>query len=155
MDAIEKQLLVINLDRFKVINNVRGSRLADKLLQEVARRLLTLVAKQGQVYRLGADEFAVLASCITLENPLLQAMNQPLELDGESFQLSVSLGIADTQGLREAQSNDLLQKASTALAAAKRHGGNQAIYFEAGLAETARDTFEIENWNRLFFFGLP
>ena len=153
-------LLLFNLDRFKTINNARGSQFADQLLQQVAKLLLTHVTPETRVYRLSGDEFALLGESTAPSQKLLKRFAQPLMFEGEPFHLSVSLG--GTQASQKSTPEALLSQASTALDLAKQRGGSQAVHFEATMGEEVHRRFEIEkqlplaiNQNQLQLFLQP
>src|ERR1019366_608320 len=94
-------LLVCDLDRFKLINHSLGHRAGDELLQEVARRLMSVVRTIDTVARFGGDEFVLLASSIAdVEDALrlaagaIEALQPPVRVAGIDVHPSVSIGIA-------------------------------------------------------------
>ncbi len=94
-------LLLLDLDRFKEVNDTLGHPTGDRLLQTVARRLAHSVRPGDLVARLGGDEFAVLlpqvrdaASAREVAARLRVSLAEPVRLDGMDFDLEVSVGIA-------------------------------------------------------------
>ncbi|MBE0508728.1 MAG: EAL domain-containing protein [Marinospirillum sp.] len=139
-----QQLVLLNLDRFKTINNARGSHLADLLLKQLSRLLQTHLGNEGQCFRMGADEFALLVkSTSTLPQSLFTLVSQPIELEGERLPVSISMGYT-FYPLPEDQPEKVLSRASTALDHAKRSGGSQQACFQAGMAQNVNTSFEVE-----------
>ncbi|MFI6577051.1 putative bifunctional diguanylate cyclase/phosphodiesterase [Nocardiopsis sp. NPDC050513] len=94
-------LLLLDLDRFKEVNDTLGHPTGDRLLQTVAQRLTHSVRPGDLVARLGGDEFAVLlpkvrdtASAREVAARLRDALAEPVRLDGMDFDLEASIGIA-------------------------------------------------------------
>ncbi|GIE53026.1 GGDEF-domain containing protein [Amorphoplanes nipponensis] len=131
-------LLLLDLDRFRTVNDALGHTVGDRLLVEVARRLAAVVPPHDLVVRLGGDEFAVLAT--RLDGPaaarrlaahLAEELGRPFALDGLPIDVSASIGIA-LQGERGGDSAALLRQAEAAMYDAKERGDHVAVY--------ARDT---------------
>ncbi len=126
-------LILLDLDRFKEINDTLGHGVGDRLLQQLAGRLRAAITSAEAVSRLGGDEFAVLLSEADVRGAreaasrLLQAVGQPFELEGLSLQVDASLGIAvfpdDSRDVDE-----LLQHADVAMYVAKRSRSTLAFY---------------------------
>jgi diguanylate cyclase (GGDEF)-like protein len=93
--------MILDLDRFKDVNDTLGHHHGDALLVEVATRLRTAVGAAGQVTRLGGDEFAVLVTgtadedrIVRIGRRVLRALEQPVTLDGIEVGVGGSLGVA-------------------------------------------------------------
>lgn len=141
-------LLLLDLDQFKMINDMHGHGAGDDLLCLVAQRLRACVGRaSGFVARLGGDEFAIL---LTTSNPSLVAdcmaskiisdLGEPFDLDGKPCQIGISIGIAFA-GL-SSTSTSLLRNADLALYRAKGEGRNTYRFFnEAGDDERSRAGF--------------
>ncbi len=119
-------LVVLDLDRFKDVNDSLGHQFGDQMLRAVAERLQAMIGETDLAARLGGDEFAVLLDDIgSLEEleitveALADRVGRPLELDGIALDLSVSIGIAAWP--RDAQTSaDLLRLGDIAMYEAKR-----------------------------------
>jgi diguanylate cyclase (GGDEF)-like protein len=136
---------IIDIDRFKTINDLFGYDEGDAFLKQVSRRLETAIAPYGMVARLGEDEFAVLftvgadvSALHRATDALFTAMAEPF-LCGETRRAcTMSLGLASFPGDAAAPS-ELLKSADLALYCAKKQGGNRCEHFERGL-RTAIET---------------
>ncbi len=133
-------VLMIDLDRFKRLNDTHGHAAGDQLLRAVARRLRELVRPYDTVARLGGDEFVVLlehlsgklddarSTAESVASKIIDALGRPYELDVGTVHHSVSIGVALTcdAGLGAMA---LLRGADVALYAAKESGRNQFRVF--------------------------
>lgn len=96
----EVALLVLDLDRFKEVNDALGHSLGDRLLVEVSRRLRSVLRENDTIARLGGDEFAVVvandqpSADIVVVEKLLATFSQPVALDGLLLTVAASVGIA-------------------------------------------------------------
>ena len=127
-------VMLLDLDRFKVVNDTLGHECGDRVLQETAARLLKCVREVDTVCRIGGDEFTVLVEGVAREQDLstvarriLQAMSRPFVLDTQEITVGVSVGITafplDNQAME-----DLLKHADAAMYRAKERGG-QCYHF--------------------------
>ena len=120
---------MMDLDRFKEVNDTLGHPAGDKLLQQVANRLLLTVGTAGTVARLGGDEFAVVVHAPdpgpvshTLSRGIRDAIAAPFELGDDVVCMGVSVGIA----LDILDPEALVKSADEALYMAKaKHGGRR------------------------------
>jgi diguanylate cyclase (GGDEF)-like protein len=127
-------LLLLDLDRFRTVNDALGHTVGDRLLIEVAHRLADVVPAHDLVVRLGGDEFAVLATRVDgapgarrLAHHLVEALSRPFALDGVPVDVTASIGIS----LREEPAGDgaeLLREAEVAMYDAKQRGDQVALY---------------------------
>ncbi len=127
-------LLLLDLDRFKEINDTLGHHVGDMLLRDVAMRLLGQIRKTDTIARLGGDEFAVLLPAVTdLERArdvcqrILHSLEEPFQLGSLSLEVGVSIGIAMYPDHAEDDSR-LLQCADVAMYAAKQAQSRVALY---------------------------
>jgi diguanylate cyclase (GGDEF)-like protein/PAS domain S-box-containing protein len=132
-DGGSAALLVLDLNRFKDVNDTFGHQDGDELLQEVAHRLASRRNAGETVARLGGDEYAVLLPSATAEEALRradelhQALSDPFELRGYTVETGASIGIAlaPEHGL---DADSLLRRADVAMYVAKQAGGGSTIY---------------------------
>lgn len=130
-------LLLIDLDRFKEINDTLGHHVGDALLRKLAVRLQQEAARacgQALVCRLGGDEFAVwLADIRSREDAervaraVLDAIHTPIDVEGTRLEIGASLGIA-LRPDHAADASGLLRYADVAMYAAKRQASGWAVY---------------------------
>src|ERR1022692_485918 len=137
--------LLLDLDRFKEVNDTLGHPVGDGLLRIVAHRLTRSVRPGDIVARLGGDEFAVLLPSVKampaareVASRLRAAVAEPIRLEGMSFEIEASVGIALYP--REATAVDgLLQRADVAMYLAKeRHSGVEAYVARSDHHSSAR-----------------
>lgn len=129
-------VLFTDLDNFKIINDSLGHRVGDALLQEISRRLHSLVRPGDTVARLGGDEFVVL--CSDLSDPhaaevvaqrLLDLLAEVVRVEGREFFVTASLGIAIADDPTTAP-DLLIENADAAMYRAKSKGGNRYQVFD-------------------------
>ncbi|MEV6345374.1 GGDEF domain-containing protein [Actinoplanes sp. NPDC051851] len=127
-------LLLLDLNKFKEVNDTLGHHTGDLLLQEVAARLSAAVRDGDTVARLGGDEFAVLVpqvasagAALETAKRLLDAVQGPAELDGHPVMISGSIGAA-VYPVHAASPGMLFQRADVAMYTAKRTGSGAALY---------------------------
>ena len=144
-------LYVIDVDRFKNVNDVFGHVVGDQFLQEVAGRLQAQIG-QEHVYRLGGDEFVVLFPCVeqdrrrlvretgAIAESLRAAVVAPVTVNGKQIETTVSIGIAIYPEDSNSEEN-LLILADKAMYQAKSLGRNRFQYY----SEIYRDS-AVEQW---------
>lgn len=125
-------VLVMDLDRFKYINDTLGHGAGDLVLREVSTRLRGLVRDSDTVARLGGDEFAVLATggierAQTLARMIQAVLEQSIDIDGQAVDVGCSMGIAHCPAHGEDPSV-LLRCADVAMYAAKHEKSGFAVY---------------------------
>lgn len=130
-------LLFMDLDGFKEVNDRYGHDAGDRLLQDVAERILGVVREDDIVVRLGGDEFAVLVSDIRSKaetKPLIERMlgdiAQPYEYQGRTVSISVSIGVSFYPQKIPVDPDTLLRQADQAMYRAKRGGKNRYVCYE-------------------------
>jgi len=131
-------LLFIDLDGFKAVNDTLGHDAGDAVLKRVAEVLLSGVRESDTVARLGGDEFIVALSNATdaegargAAEKILQALSEPIRINGEAAKIGGSIGIALYPAHGET-AEDLLKKADQAMYAVKESGKNNIIIAAQG-----------------------
>lgn len=150
-DNKQLALMLINLDRFREVNDTLGHQYGDQLLIEVTRRLITFSQEKGILGRLGSDEFAFILSnpneinrvgyCV---NSILEQLAIPYHLGNEITYLTASIGLA----LYPEDANDvttLLKCADQAMYTAKREGRNCFYYYTSSMQEAAIARMRLAN----------
>jgi diguanylate cyclase (GGDEF)-like protein/PAS domain S-box-containing protein len=142
--------LFLDLDRFKQVNDTLGHQVGDRLLQEVAARLLRCVRKADTVSRQGGDEFVILLADIGgidhaahVAGAIRQAICQPYAIGGHQLHVSTSIGVAIFPSDGD-DSDTLLRNADIAMYHAKQGGRNGFQFFSAAMNEriVERASFE-------------
>lgn len=143
-------VLFVDLDGFKPVNDMMGHAVGDEVLKEAGRRLRMATRDIDTVARIGGDEFVLLmedvsgvADCASLANRVLQALSQPLAVQGHPVTLSGSVGVAlypDHGGRQK-----LLQNADAAMYTAKRAGGGTYALFESRMNEGMQEQLSLQN----------
>jgi diguanylate cyclase (GGDEF)-like protein/PAS domain S-box-containing protein len=146
-------LLFLDLDRFKVINDSLGHAAGDRLLREVATRLLRSTPPDDLLARLGGDEFALVtrdhSGAVALAQRLVAVLEAPFALDGREVTVGASIGVSVREGVDPASpdladEDALLREADTAMYAAKRSGEGPVVVFEETLRRRAVARLEDE-----------
>ncbi len=149
-------LVLINLDRFKVINDAKGKVVGDMLLKQVADKLKMFISDVDLLARLGADEFAVLYTLPLssqteqqLEHKvysLFKTLHSPFIVGDKHTEvlITVSIGVAHLLDEKAGSVTEVLKHADTALHYAKAKGGDQIQFFDQALKKHAFESFQIE-----------
>ncbi|QOY92405.1 EAL domain-containing protein [Massilia sp. UMI-21] len=148
-------VLYIDLDDFKKVNDARGHATGDALLELVGTRLARVARAHDTVARLGGDEFVVLLAglgtdapaatrhALALAHDLRETLTRAVEIDGQTYYVSSSIGIA--LPLRAGQTApDLLREADTAMYRAKADGRNGVALFETSMLAVAQRKLALE-----------
>jgi len=142
-------VLLLDLDRFKDLNDSLGYSVGDEILCQVASRLKELVRDEDTVARLGGDKFVVVLSSVSddiskigfkvreMAEKIRICLTQPYEYSGGHCQSNVSIGISLFPEKFE-DIDDILKHADTALHRAKEHGRNTVCFYQPGMQ------FEVE-----------
>lgn len=138
-------VMMLDLDKFKAVNDTLGHPAGDKLLVEVAQRLKSLLRETDLLARLGGDEFAIIQEggtsqhegAIALALRIITAITQPFDLDGHQATIGTSIGIAlaPEHGV---EPQDLLKRADLALYSVKEGGRNDFRIFLREMLEAAQ-----------------
>jgi len=145
-------VVLMDLDRFKVVNDALGHDTGDRLLTAVAGRLQAALRDGDTLARFASDEFSVLveqvdtgADVAAVAERLIEALRAPFDLDGREAFVTASAGVAVAE-VGEHDPREVLRRADLALSRAKETGRDSVATFEAamGVAATARLDLEQE-----------
>ncbi|HCT98934.1 MAG TPA: diguanylate cyclase [Methylococcaceae bacterium] len=146
----QSALMLLDVDRFKLVNDTLGHQLGDELLVQVARRLKQCVREVDTVSRLGGDEFTIILGTIqSSENAagvakkILHALSTPFILNEREVFVSVSIGIT-VFPLDGDSVHLLIKNADTAMYHAKESGRNNYQYFSDTMNQKMLDELEME-----------
>lgn len=150
-------VLLLNLDRFKHINDACGHEFGNTLLVAFGGRLLGRLRQGDTLARLSGDEFAILLQDIgntrhtasrramEIANNIHASLRQPFNLpDGEEAAITTCIGITLCPEGGADTPQEALRRADTALHRAKAAGGNQSAFFDIGMGEQAEQRFRVE-----------
>ena len=142
---------VLDLNRFKSVNDTFGHGLGDLLLVEVAQRLIRSVGGRGVVARLGGDEFGILLRDVrqpkdanSLGKEILRVVNGPALLDGRNLTISANCGIAIAAFDGDKSPSRIMADADLALYQTKRTPGGGVAVFERRMDAPRRRRTKIE-----------
>ncbi|MFL6750628.1 MAG: EAL domain-containing protein [Sphingomicrobium sp.] len=138
-------VFLLDLDRFKAVNDTLGHPAGDTLLRLVALRLTDEVGELGQVGRLGGDEFQVVLPSLSSESELsrlaqaiIDSLSRPYTINGTLVSIGASVGIV-TSDYDDRTADDLMRDADLALYAAKAAGKGCFRFFAPEMHEAARE----------------
>ena len=144
-------LFLIDLDRFKNVNDTLGHPIGDLLLRQVAQRLTSVVGDNGQVGRLGGDEFKAVfpgmdeqAALAGLAQRLISQVSMPYMIEGHNVSIGASVGIAIAPATGSCL-DSLVRDADLALYAAKADGRGTWKFFEPEMHSDAKDKQILEH----------
>jgi diguanylate cyclase len=150
-DGQQCAVLVLDLDRFKLVNDSLGHRAGDELLNEVARRLSGVVRSVDTVARMGGDEFVLIVNstsgkqdAVDLAQRAIIALSEPIKISGVDLRCSSSIGIAfyPADG---ASAESLIAHADAAMYCAKQRGRNNVQCFEPSMDKVTRERVKLES----------
>ncbi|WP_247048759.1 sensor domain-containing protein [Arthrobacter rhizosphaerae] len=129
---IAVDVILLDLDDFKEVNDIHGHHAGDQMLIETARRLRSCVRPNDTVGRLGGDEFVVLLTNVAdpaaVAERIMETLNVPVNIGGAQLKPSLSLGLA-SMSETTMEPSDLLRQADVAMYAAKAGGKNRYMRF--------------------------
>jgi diguanylate cyclase (GGDEF)-like protein len=144
-------VFVVDLDRFKVINDTLGHGPGDQLLIAIARRLSSTVRTADTVARTGGDEFLLLvtgihepAEAAAIASKIVSELDKPISIGGAEVHTSASIGISmyPTDG---SDSDSLVAHADEAMYFAKQRGRNGFQFFSLGMSVFSRERLDLES----------
>jgi diguanylate cyclase (GGDEF)-like protein len=142
--GVSFSVLLLDLDRFKYVNDTLGHPAGDALLQEVAIRLKASLRETDVLGRLGGDEFAIIQAGETNQREaasafadrIIEVIGKPFSIDGNEVNIGTSIGIALAPE-HASSPDDLLKMADMALYRAKSAGRNSHRFFDSEMTEAA------------------
>ena len=144
-------VMLLDIDRFKEVNDTLGHHVGDRLLTETAGRLMGCVRESDTIARMGGDEFLVIlpevghpTNAAHLAQKFLEALSKPFALEGHDVYVSGSIGIT----LYPSDSDDmnmLIKNADTAMYHAKAQGKNNFKFFTEGINRSTVERFKLES----------
>jgi diguanylate cyclase (GGDEF)-like protein len=148
-DRQHQNILMIDLDRFKTVNDTLGHSAGDDLVRKICTGIQGVLPPDAVLARLGGDEFGVIveaaaeARMASICTHILKVCAQTRYIKGHEVQVSASIGVAQ-QGSTQSEM-ELMRQADLALYAAKREGKNRCRVFDAALDKATRYRLSIEN----------
>ncbi len=147
----EIALLYLNLDRFKIINDVLGHHIGDKVLREIAERLKNCIGPEDIISRLGGDEFAILMPTIStkqeaakVDDKILQSLGLPIIEHEHKLYVTASIGVA----VYPSDGDDLetiVKSGYSAMSHAKEKGKNNFQFYSKNMKQTSSSRLTLES----------
>ncbi|MCF6777207.1 EAL domain-containing protein [Thiotrichales bacterium 19X7-9] len=155
-------VLFIDLDRFKLVNDVYGHDYGDKILQEVAKRLQTVIRKTDHVARIGGDEFAIVLEEIknfhgagVVAQNLISRLSEPYMIKNKELKIGISIGIAcypsDNQHKKvhkvdvKSETETVVKNADAAMFKAKKQKNNAYEFYTENFSQQHYQRLTLEN----------
>ena len=147
-------VLIVDLDRFKPVNDTLGHPVGDALLRAVAKRLAAAVREGDRVFRLGGDEFVIVAPCPDpaqslavqagerIAERVVDLIDRAFLVEGHMINIGASVGIAISEGTLDP--DEVTRRADIALYRAKDDGRGRHMHFAPGMDSAMRDRRELE-----------
>ncbi len=141
---------IVDLDRFKNINDTLGHFAGDELIRQVCKNMSVAIGNKGLIARLGGDEFALLLPDLPqpeldeLCASVLRACSANYMIFGNDVKVSASIGITQARNGKSEDPIDVMRLADIALYDAKRKGGSQVRFFDESMDESVRFRQAIE-----------
>jgi diguanylate cyclase (GGDEF)-like protein len=143
-------VMLLDLDRFKQVNDTLGHPAGDALLKQVAERLIKVVGDREKIGRLGGDEFQIILQDVDdrgalgdLADRIIKSLSHPYSIDGSRCIIGASVGIA-VSPFDGRTSDELVRNADLALYAAKGGGRGRFRFYSSDLLQVAEDRRVLE-----------
>jgi diguanylate cyclase (GGDEF)-like protein len=150
-EAIKPTIIVIDLDRFKQVNDSVGIAVGDSILLTLARRLARLLKPQDTLARLAGDQFALILlsekeadRIVAFAETLRRALRAPITFNDREIFLTASMGIALSDG-QPHRTEEVLKDAELAMYHAKRIGGDRSEVFKTSMRARKTDRLTLES----------
>lgn len=134
-------IMMLDLDRFKQVNDTMGHPAGDELLKQVATRMRNIIGERGEIGRLGGDEFQIILPDIDdrgklgeIADKIVKIVSQPYPIDDKSAVIGTSIGIAIAP-YDGVDKEELIRSSDLALYAAKNSGRGQFRFYSADLKD--------------------
>jgi diguanylate cyclase (GGDEF)-like protein len=144
-------VMLVDLDRFKQVNDTLGHPAGDALLKQVAERLLLIVGDREKVFRLGGDEFQIILAgeadrgvTGAMASEIIRSLSQPYSLNGDRCIIGASVGIASAPA-DGSTAEDIIRNADLALYSSKTGGRGRFRFFAHELLQAAEDKRLLED----------
>ncbi len=132
-------VMVLDIDRFKPVNDLHGHGAGDRLLVTISERFTRVLRKHDTLARVGGDEFTICqvalgsrSDAVSVAERLVKALEGPIEIDGKSLIVGVSIGVClGNAEIRDP--NELIRRASVALRKAKKRSGSGYYFYDQQL----------------------
>ncbi len=138
-------VMMLDLDRFKHVNDSMGHPAGDELLRQVAERLRNIIGDRGEIGRLGGDEFQVILPDLDdrgklgeLAGKVIQIVSQPYPIDGKRAIIGTSVGVA-VAPYDALEKDEMVRASDLALYAAKKGGRGQFRFYSADLKDEEQE----------------
>ncbi len=142
-------VVLLDVDRFEIVNESLGHAAGDRVLREVGERIAAILDRREMVARFGGDTFGVLLpdsdtdAALAMAERIQQQLRPPFDLDGRTWFISASMGVGvGAPGVTGA--GDILQEAEIALVGAKRHPTQRVALFDPLNSRHARQRLDVE-----------
>lgn len=143
-------IMLIDLDRFKQVNDTLGHPAGDALLKQVAERLVKVIGDKEKVSRLGGDEFQIIlqdeddrGTLGDIADKIIRSLSHPYSIDGSRCIIGASVGVA-VSPFDGQSSEELVRNADLALYAAKGGGRGRFRFYSSDLLQAAEDRRVLE-----------
>ena len=147
----QSALLLIDLDRFKIINETLGHSVGDALLQEVSTIINSVIGENDTLARMGGDEFSILLPVISsmdeidrVAKDILGKFVQPHMIHEHELHISCSIGISVYPQDGES-AEELIKNSDTAMYRAKEEGFNKYNFYHSDMSATFQESFLLES----------
>ncbi len=149
--AMRPTVIVIDLDRFKQVNDSVGMAVGDSILLTLARRLIRLLKPQDTLARLSGDQFALIllserdpGRIIAFAENIRRAIRSPITFNDREIFLTASIGLCLADG-QSAKSDEIVKDAELAMYHSKRIGGDRIEVFKAAMRARKSDRLTVES----------